>query len=265
MEPPITDWDDAYANAAHIEGADAFFASWPERAAAFRAGAPLVRMEDGRSDLFTVPEPQGLFVFVHGGYWQATDARTWSHLAGGAVAAGWSALVAGYALCPEATVAEIVAQASEAVTEAAKRVEGPIVLAGHSAGGHLVAMMNVAGVLRRAVHARVRHTVAISPVADLRPLVVTKLNDALRLDEASAARVSPALLRPLPGTRLTAWVGGDERPEFLRQARLLADMWRGLGAATALVVEEKRHHFDVVDGLEDAASPLMRHALHVSA
>ena len=87
----IVDWDDAYANAAHIPGGEAYPARWEARAAAFRAAAG-ERLRSGlpygphprqRFDLF-LPEgtPRGLVVFVHGGYWRAFDRGTWSHLAG---------------------------------------------------------------------------------------------------------------------------------------------------------------------------------------
>ena len=53
-----------------------------------------------------------------------------------------------------------------------------------------------------------------------------------------------------------AWVGQAERSEFVRQSALIANVWRGLGAETDLVVEPDRHHFDVIDGLADPGSPL---------
>ena len=69
---------------------------------------------------------------------------------------------------------------------------------------------------------------------------------------------SPALLEPIFGTRLVAWVGADERPEFVRQNALLANVWTGLGAETQAVVEENRHHFNVIEGLEDSGSAMVQ-------
>ena len=60
----------------------------------------------------------------------------------------------------------------------------------------------------------------------------------------------------MDGARLTCWVGGAERSEFVRQNALLASIWTGLGAATATVVEPDRHHFNILDGLMDARHPL---------
>ncbi len=84
------------------------------------------------------------------------------------------------------------------------------------------------------------------------------MNATLRIDEAEALAQSPALLRPMDGARVTCWVGGGERAEFLRQNALLANIWTGLGATTSAVVEPDRHHFSIVDGLADPAHPLTR-------
>ena len=99
--------------------------------------------------------------------------------------------------------------------------------------------------------------VPISGLFDLRPFLLTALNEDLRLDPAEAEAESPALLPPRAGTRLVAWVGQAERSEFVRQSALVANVWRGLGAETDLVVEPDRHHFDVIDGLADPRSPLV--------
>jgi hypothetical protein len=86
----------------------------------------------------------------------------------------------------------------------------------------------------------------------------TAMNATLRIDAAEAQMESPALLQPLPGARLTCWVGGSERPEFIRQNALLANIWIGLGAQTCPIEEPGRHHFNVIDGLADAHHPLLQ-------
>lgn len=268
----ITDWDDAYENGGNIVGSADFLSALAGEAQAFRNGVRCsldVAYGDADREAYDLflPDaaPKGLFVFVHGGYWQKTDKSMWSHYAKGAVENGWATLVPGYTLCPENTVDGIVGQVASAINHAAAAIDGPIVLTGHSAGGHVVACLSAMGTRLDAETAeRVLHTVPISGLADLRPLVVTKLNDALKLDVASAAETSPALMRPLDGVRLTAWVGAVERSEFLRQNALMASIWRGLGAWTQAIEEPDKHHFNVIDGLLDAQSPLMKTALHFS-
>jgi hypothetical protein len=125
-------------------------------------------------------------------------------------------------------------------------------LSGHSAGGHLASrMVSATSPLPEIVRHRIRNVVSISGVHDLRPLMKTSMNVTLRIDEAEALAESPALLRPMANARITCWVGGSERQEFLRQNALLANVWTGLGAKTAEVVEPDRHHFSIIDGLTD--------------
>lgn len=267
---PVADWDDAYANAEHIPRAQAFIDNWPGEANRFREKVSAAgRAEfdtaygDGERnayDLF-LPEgdPAGLFMFVHGGYWMRFERHIWSHLAAGAIAHGFAAILPSYTLCPEVRISDITAEVAKALAAAANRVSGPIVLAGHSAGGHLVARMVCRDTpLEPSVQSRIVHTMPISPISDLRPLRRLKLNETLRLDENEAAAESPALLTPVEDMRVTCWVGGGERGEFIRQNALLANIWHGLGARTQEVRETDRHHFDIIDGLARSDSPISR-------
>ncbi|SDY49858.1 alpha/beta hydrolase [Citreimonas salinaria] len=255
--------DDAYANAAYIADADAYPDQWAQAAEAYRgrlaaAGRARLGIMYGHGprealDLF-LPDgvPEGLCVFVHGGYWLKFDRAHWSHLAEGPRAAGWAVAMPSYDLAPRVRIKDITRQIAQAVTRAAHEVEGPIRLTGHSAGGHLVARMAMPGVLPDAVAARLAHVMPISPVADLRPLMQTSMNRDLQIDEAEAQAESP-MLHPAPKVPVTVWVGGDERPAFLEQAEALAKAW-GAGH----VVDAGRHHFDVIDGLADADSRMTR-------
>jgi arylformamidase len=266
----IADWDDAYANGPNIPGAERWPDAWVEPARAFRetlaaAGRARLGIAYGAGarnayDLFLPPdEPRGLVVFVHGGYWMRFDRSFWSHLANGAVESGFAVAMPSYTLCPEATIAGITREIGAAVAHAAGEVAGPILLTGHSAGGHLATRMICANApLPAAVRDRIRHVVSISGVHDLRPIMRTAMNGTLGIDAALAAAESPALLEPMPGARLCCWVGAGERAEFIRQNALLANVWTGLGAATAVVEEPDRHHFNVVDGLADPAHALTR-------
>jgi hypothetical protein len=77
------------------------------------------------------------------------------------------------------------------------------------------------------------------------------------MDAAEAAAESPALRLPRPGVRLHAWAGDRERPEFVRQTTLIANIWTGVGADTAQTIEPRRHHFDVIEGLTHPGSGLV--------
>ncbi|NTJ68439.1 alpha/beta hydrolase [Agrobacterium rhizogenes] len=266
----VTDWEAAYTNGAYIVDGDRWPAAWVEPAKSFRdrltaAGRAKLDLVYGpaarnRFDLF-LPEgqPKGLVVFVHGGYWLQLDKSYWSHLAAGSIAAGYAVAIPSYTLCPDNRIGGIGKEIAAAITAAADLVEGPIILTGHSAGGQLVArMMTTTSPLGEAIRERIRHVLAISGVHDLRPIMKRKMNKELRIDDAEAGAESPALLEPADSIRLTCWVGGAERAEFIRQNALLANIWTGVGAATAVVVEPDKHHYSVLDGLTDAEHPLTR-------
>ncbi|OCP10089.1 MULTISPECIES: alpha/beta hydrolase [unclassified Ensifer] len=273
LERRISDWDDAYANGSNIARGDRWPEAWVKPAEAFRdalsaSGRAKLDLAYGerprnRMDLF-FPEgsAKGLVVFVHGGYWLQLDKSFWSHLAAGAVANGFAVAMPSYTLCPELRIGGIVEEVAGAISQAAQLVEGPLMLTGHSAGGHLVSrMITTTAPLSPQVQDRIRNVVSISGVHDLRPIMSTAMNEKLAIDEAEALSESPALLRPMRNARITCWVGGGERAEFLRQNALLANIWTGLGAATAAVVEPDRHHFNVIDGLAEAGHPLTRSLL----
>ncbi|MFP7672268.1 alpha/beta hydrolase [Marivita sp. S0852] len=260
------DWDDAYANATHIPGGADFPAQWRRDSDAFRKtmsvlGRARLGVMYGHGprevvDIF-LPDrtPKGVLIFVHGGFWRMFDGASWSHFAKGAQSAGWVVAMPTYDLCPRVRIADITRQIAQAISVVAHEFAGPIRLCGHSAGGHLVSRMLAPGLLPKDVLSRIQKSVPISPVADLRPLLNTRMNDDFQLDAASAAAESPVLM-PAPSVAVTVWVGGDERPAFLDQARWLAEAWN-----CEHIIEPGKHHFDVINGLLDANSPLMRSLL----
>lgn len=263
----VGDWEDAYANSPHIPRAEDYITRWQERAAAFRDAhppLPLAEGVQGNGHLFLPAQdrPRGLAVFIHGGYWLRFAPSFWSHLAAGPLARGWAVALPAYTLAPDARITQMTREVAAAISATAARIDGPIAIAGHSAGGHLAARMICDdGTLPEEVARRVTACVPISGLSDLRPMLRLAMNQTLRLDPPEAAAESPALLSPRAGIPVTTWVGGAERPEFIRQSRLLADIWAGLGAATECVIDPGRHHFDVIDRLAEPDSPLTRRLL----
>lgn len=256
--------DDAYNNRGYIPGGDDYPDRWAEEARQFRemeAAVGRARLntaygphEREKFDLFhPVGRAEGLVVFIHGGYWRLFDRSYWSHFARGCTARGWAVAMPSYPLAPEVQIDAITRSAQAAVVAASGMVPGPIALTGHSAGGHLVARMACADVaLPPQVAARIRSIVPISPVSDLRPLIQTTMNADFRLTEAMAQDESPALQAKTLDVPVSVWVGAEERPAFVDQARWLAEAW-----GDALTIVPGRHHFDVIDALEDAESELV--------
>ncbi|MEQ8877234.1 MAG: alpha/beta hydrolase [Phycisphaerales bacterium] len=268
----MIDWDDAFENLAYVPGGQALPGQWAEAAAAYRTEmARAGRLQedvaygDGPREVMDILTPdgdsRGLVIFVHGGYWRAFDKSHWSHLARGCVESGWTVALPSYPLAPEVRISEITACITRAVTVAAGQVSGPVRLSGHSAGGHLVARMMCRGVLPDEVATRLARVTSISGLHQLGPLTAIKLNDTLRLTPEEAETESPATHDPLPGVPLTAWVGAQERPEFLRQTRVIEEIWALKGTDVTAVYDPGHNHFTVIGALEQPDSPLTQEIL----
>lgn len=268
----IADFDDAYTNMAYIAGGADYPARWTAQAERFRENMPVecnahlnIPYGTDPRNSFDLFQPatlrgdtgKGLCIFVHGGYWMKFAKSDWSHLARGALARGWAVAMPGYTLAPEKSIGCITSEIAKAITAIASHMDGPIRLAGHSAGGHLATrMVCEPSQLPLEVLERVTQVISISGVHDLRPLLQTKMNETLKLTELEARNESPALRRPRSGTKVMCWVGSDERPEFVRQNNLLANVWHGLGADMTCHHAKGRHHFDVIEDLVDPVSTL---------
>ena len=263
MLKPIQDWDDAFANMAHIAGSEKLPQFWTDRAAAYRASGVKVDQDipygDHPREKFDLvwPEgtPKGLVVFIHGGFWMRLDKSYWTDFAEGARANGWAVCLPSYTLAPDARISQMTTQIARAIDSAATHVAGPIRITGHSAGGHLsTRMMCDDTPLSATTLARIEAVQSISGLHDLRPLMQTKMNETLHLDEDEAVLESAALHRPIRAIPYTAWVGGGERPEFIRQSELMAQMWSGLDTPTRCEIDGEHDHFTVLEDLRRADS-----------
>ena len=237
-----------YDNPAMVPEHPALIAGWAADAAAYREQGGRLDIAYGASarqryDLFG-PEGGPLAVLIHGGYWQKLDKGFFSHLAAGLNAHGVAVAVLGYDLCPEVTLRRIVEQVRAACEALPRR---PALAIGHSAGGHLAAMLLGSG--------HVGAALPISGVFELAPLRHTRIGDALALGEAEALALSPRFLPPGKGW-LHAVVGGAESREFRRQTHDFAAAWGG-------TAEEApgANHFTVVAPLAEPASAMVAKAL----
>lgn len=271
------EWFDAqYNNRARIPEHLEILREWAERSAAARAALPC-RLDIAygsdpgeRLDVFPTAAPRApVLVYIHGGYWRALDKSDASFIAPPFVAAGALVVVPNYALCPASSIAEVVRQQRAALAwvwrHAAAHGGDParIVVAGHSAGGHLAAMMLATdwAVFGAALPpGLVQGALSLSGVFELEPLRHAPfLAPDLKLDAASARRLSPVALAA-PQRPLVALVGGDESEEFLRQNAAIAAAW---GPAAVPVCESVpgRHHMSVLRELAEPASRTHRLAL----
>lgn len=222
-------------------------------------------------DIFTTKDHGvPVHVFIHGGYWQAMDKADFDFIAFGFVPKGVATVVINYALAPNASMDEIVQQSRAALAwiwRHAPQFGGDpnrIHLSGHSAGGHLTALLAMTdwpqfgpGLPRDLI----KSGLVLSGLFDLEPIRLCYLNEKLHLDKDAALRHSPQNLlektltpRTLPPLALA--VGGDETDEFHRQQAAFADAAKATGWSVASHTIPATHHFSIVETLAQPGSIL---------
>ncbi len=256
-----------YNNRAKVPGHPAVIARWQADAAAFRAGWTQAETgvaygptERTKLDLFWPDQRRGacIAMFIHGGYWQGMDRSFSSHLARGLLAHGVAVAMPSYDLCPNVSMAFIVEQLRVCAGFLARRHGGPVLAIGHSAGGHLAAMIMATDWAERGIPAHpAPNALALSGLFDLAPLVRTSINRPLHLDESTARALSPVLLGA-PSGRIHAAVGGLEGREYERQSRDIATAWDG-----SWEVLPGQDHFTIVSELTNPESGVVRKALEL--
>ena len=259
------DYEVEYNNRARVPENPAIIAGWARDAKAYRE-ADKDRLnvmaygagERQKIDLFSSGGTGPIVVFIHGGYWQALDASFFSHLARGPNAHGIDVAVPSYDLCPNVSVGDIIEQ-MRAASRALAKLGRPLVVSGHSAGGHLAACLLATewrAFDRSLPEDLVTSAYAISGLFDLRPLVPTSINTALKLDAASAKAVSPLFWKPPARGTLDAVVGGNESTEYFRQSRTIVDAWGAADMATSYLAIPDANHFTVIAPLAEPGSPM---------
>jgi arylformamidase len=258
------DYEVEYNNRARIPEHPALFAGWAKDAAAWREQHPPRAILYGPGprngiDFFEGDGTGPIVVFIHGGYWQAFGGSSFSHLAAGLNAHGIGVAIPSYDLCPDVSVDQIIRQMRMASRELA-RLGRPLVISGHSAGGHLAACMlatdwpafdpSLPPDLVRAAY-------SISGLFDLGPLLNTTVNNAMRLNDASAKAASPLFWTAPRQGSLDAVVGANESAEYFRQSRGIVEVWGAAGLPTRFGAVPDANHITAIAPLADPGSPMV--------
>jgi arylformamidase len=271
--------DTQYNNRARIPEHPALFARWRTASEAARAGLPTARLNVayGRQpsqtlDVFPAAQPGApVLVFIHGGYWRSLDKADHSFIAPSFVADGATVVVPNHSLCPAASVEDIALEMTQVLAwlhrHAASFGADPsrVALAGHSAGGHLAAMLlccrwkDVDAALPLQP---LQGALSISGLYDLEPLRHAPfIQGDLQLTARSANRLSPAFFAR-PKRPLYAVVGSHESDEFLRQNLLIRDQW-GPTAVPVCETLAGANHLDILHNLADPEGRLHDLALRL--
>ncbi len=173
-------------------------------------------------------------LFFHGGYWRALDKIDFSYVAKGFENSDAICIVVNYDLVPNVNMDELVDQCRQSLLWTWHHIEeyggdkNNISLSGHSAGGHLVAMMMATDWPKLDHHCPVdliKAGVSISGLFDLEPIRLCFLNDTLGLDEKMAANNSPLCLTNRSCGELINYYGDLEGVEYRSQSDRLAEKW----------------------------------------
>lgn len=201
-------------------------------------------------------QPKGTLAYFHAGYWQSRDKSTFRFIAGSFNAGGMHVAMLNYPLCPDVTIGGLIHAASEALPHLIRTGNGlPLVLAGHSAGAHIVVELAERAKAKGMTLAGIA---AISGVFDLRPLVTTSLNTRLNLDQATALSVSPLLHVPSKMPPAIFAVGEKETNAFRRQNEQMAMAWNAAGNRSEMHVIDGADHFTILRRLTALTEPLHR-------
>lgn len=214
-------------------------------------------------DVFPGEAGGPIVIFVHGGYWVSLTSAEHSYVAPGLVERGATVVVPTYALCPTVSMDEIVRQVRASVVWAYNNGSrygadtNTIVVAGHSAGGHLAARLLETDWGSFGLPQDVLTGVCgISGLYDLRPFPYTKLQPDLQLSGDAVLRNSPILNIPASGPRVLLTLGAQQPSELVRQSKDYYRALKNLGHSVDLVIQSEFNHFDETLQLGESGSEL---------
>ena len=215
-----------------------------------------------RLDFFSAPRAgRPTVAFIHGGYWQGNEKEAYAFVAEGPLTHDLNVALIEYTLAPAARMTAIVAEIGAAMAWLCGRLQtefeaGPgLVVAGHSAGGHLTAM--AAGL------PGVTAALPISGLFDLEPIRLSYLNQPLKMDIAEAGANSPISLS-YPVVPQTVAVGEAELPELVRQSREFAAALVAAGRPSQLLLLPGDNHFSILEQLARPDGALCRETLRLA-
>ncbi|NKB60040.1 MAG: alpha/beta hydrolase fold domain-containing protein [Alphaproteobacteria bacterium] len=233
-----------------------------ERSAAYREAARNPRYdvaygpgETDKLDLFLPDSPDGapVEIYIHGGFWRSREKGDFSYLAGPIVEAGGISAIVDYALCPAVTLDEIVEQMRACVVwlyrNVAEHGGDPerLHVTGHSAGGHLAAMLLATDWAALGVPADVlKSVVPISGVFEIEPVMSTSVQEAVQLTPDIAARNSPLFLPATSRPPVAVTVGTSESEEFRRQSNAYAEALTDQGLPVDYFEMPEQNHFSIL-------------------
>ncbi len=220
--------------------------------------------ERAKLDIFPAERANApVLVFIHGGYWQALDKSVFSCVAPLYVKAGITVVTIGYPLCPQVKMGDIVTHCRDALLWLSRNIgdhggdPARLFLAGHSAGGHLTALLAATDWAALGAPANLlKGGVPLSGLYELEPIRLSYLNEALHLTPEEVAAHSPAEQVNAPSCPLLLAVGGSETDEFRRQQRDYVAKLKAQDVVLESMEPEGLNHFTIVEAFRTPGTAL---------
>ena len=269
--------DAQYNNRSHVPDHEKYYESWQPLCTAvlsnFKHHLDIVYGTSPRETIdLILPKDKGphpLLLYIHGGYWMSRSKSDQTFLAKPFVEAGVAFGLIEYDLIPNVRMDDIVRQCRSAVawlyanSNSYQLDPHRFHLSGHSAGGHLTAMLSSTEweIFFGGPPNLIKSGCAISGIYDLTPIQLSYMQEVLGLDDNEVATNSPSLLNFPPTIPIIIAAGGAETEEFQRQSRDFALDWNAKGGNCCSLSVKNKNHFSILSTLADPGSQITKKIL----
>ncbi len=264
--------DSQYNNRLHVPDHAAYIARWELLSRETEIKWPVVKdipygsLPGEKLDVYPSLQPDAkTLIFIHGGYWQMLDKAMFHFIANGFHCYGITTVLLTYPLAPKASMDGIVRSCRKAVKWLYNNIHAfngnarQMYVAGHSAGGHLAAMLmaNDCKFSNPGVPENIlKGACFISGIFDLEPIYLSYLNKNLMMNWETAVRNSPVRLEPQKACSLMVAVGATETTAFNDQSRALYACWKEKGSDIHFLQLPQLNHFSIVESIADPHAAL---------
>jgi arylformamidase len=271
--------DNQYNTRLHVPNYADYFERWEHLSKETEQNLPVIKdiaygsSPRERLDIYPSVQPRSkTLVFVHGGYWQTLDKSMFQFIADGFYSYGVTIVLITYPLAPVASISQIVTSCRKAMKwlfgnlSAFNGDENEMYVVGHSAGGHLAAMLMATDWKRFDPHLSglvLKGVCAVSGLFNLVPIQLSYLNAVLGIDNQTAKENSPVRLQSFTACPLLVAVGEAESEEFINQSREFYRCWKDNGPDIQLLQLPQQNHYSIAEAIIDTQSPLYQALLQL--
>jgi arylformamidase len=266
--------DAQYNTRLQVPDYEDYFKKWESLSRGTEQKLPVVKdlaygsLQRERLDIYPSAQPHSkTLIFIHGGYWQLLDKSMFQFIANGFHGYGVTTVLVTYPLAPEVSIDQIVLSSKKAISWLYNNISAyngdphQMYVAGHSAGGHLAAMLMATNwqLFHTGIPANILKGIcAVSGLFNLIPIHHSYVNEVVNMDMETAKRNSPVNLQPVNSCPLVLAVGGAESAEFNDQTKELYACWNAKGIDIQLLQLPGENHYSIAEAITDLQSPLHR-------